>query len=148
MTQTTSARQGARPAHAGQRAGYVVAVAVNAVMLYIVNNLLAWDVLPFLTEDFARVLPLLNVSLVVTIIANALFVVYDARWFRSSGQIVLLAISMAVTVRLYRVFPFDFTPYAIDWGMLGRFALLIAMFGIGVGIIVELGRLIFGSAPE
>ncbi len=148
MTQTTPARHGTTPARAGHRAGYVVAVAVNAALLYVVNNLLAWDVLPFLTDEFAQVLPLLNFSLAATIVFNALYVIYDGRWFKSTSQIVLLGISMAVTVRLYRVFPFDFSAYAVDWALVTRSVLIVAMFGVGVAIVVELGKLIFGSAQD
>ncbi len=148
MTQMSPTRQGARPAPAGERTGYVIAIVANAIMLYIANNVLAWDVLPFLTDDFTRVLPLLNVSLAAAMLVNAVYIGYDARWFKSSSQIVLLAISLAVTVRLYRVFPFDFAAAGFDWELLLRFVLMVAMFGIGVGIVVELGRLIFGTAQD
>lgn len=60
---------------------------------------------PFLTDQFTRVLPLVNLSLVATIAVNAVYLAYDDRWFAALTQTVLLAISMAATVRINRVFP-------------------------------------------
>ena len=81
-----------------RRSGYVVAIAVNVFMLYVANNLLAWDVLPFLTPDFGKVLWLIDISLIATILINALYLAYDHAWFRSFSQIALIAISFGVAV--------------------------------------------------
>lgn len=42
MTATGYRVRASRPSHASRRVGYVVAAAVNAVVLYVVVNLLAW----------------------------------------------------------------------------------------------------------
>ena len=97
-----------------RRSGYVVAIAVNVLMLYVVNNLLAWDILPFLTDDFGRVLWLIDISLLATIMVNLVYVAYDQAWFRSLGQIGLNLISLAVAIRMYQVFPFDFSGSTFD----------------------------------
>ena len=45
-----------RPAVAGRRAGYAVAIAVNLVLLYLVNVAPGWQAVPFLTESTTEVL--------------------------------------------------------------------------------------------
>lgn len=140
-----STRKGARTAAsempvAARRAGYVVAVFVNAVLLWVVNNLEEWDVVPWLKDDFSRVVPIINVSLVASLVVNLIYLGYDTAWFKSLTQIVLLAISMAVMVRMYSVFPFDFSAYDFDWEIVARVVMIIAMVGIGIALIVEASR--------
>ena len=131
---------------ATRRFGYVVAILVNVAMLIAANNLLAWDIFPFLTGDFERVLPILNVSLGAAVIVNLDYLGFDAGWFKSLTQIGLLAISLAVTVRLYQVFPFDFSAYEFNWELLTKWVLVLAMVGVGIGMIVELAKLATGTA--
>lgn len=125
----------------GTRVGYVVAIMVNVAALVVVNNLLTWDPLPFLTERFAAVLPLINLSLVATIVINTAWLWYDVPWFASLGQLITLSLSLAATLRLYRVFPFDFTAYAFDWALLTRAGLILAMVGVGIAMVVEVVKL-------
>jgi len=124
------------------RVGYVVAIVINAVLLVVVNNLLAWGWISWLTDDFEQVLPLLNLSLTATILVNVLYLAYDAAWFKSISELGLLAISLAVTIRLYQVFPFDFSAYAVDWAVLARAVLIIAMVGVGIAMIVQVVKLV------
>ena len=129
-----------------RRSGYVVAIAVNVVMLYVVNNLLAWDILPFLTNDFGRVLWLIDISLLATIIVNLMYVAYDRSWFRSLGQIGLNLISLVVAVRMYQVFPFDFSGSTYDWTQIVRVVIIFTILGTAVGAIVEAFKLARAAA--
>jgi len=124
------------------RVGYVAAITVNSILLVVANNLLGWELLPFLTEDFARVLWLINISLLATIAVNAGYLAYDRGWFKSLCQIGLGVISMAVVVRMYRVFPFDFSRSQFDWTWTARLVLVLGMVGVGIGIVVELVKLV------
>ena len=124
----------------------MVAIAVNVALLNAANNLLEWDIFPFLTNDFERVLPILNVSLGAAIVVNLIYLDVDALWFKSLTQIGLLAISLAVTIRLYQVFPFDFSAYEFNWQLLATWALILAMVAIGIGVVAELIRLAKGNA--
>ena len=92
---------------AGRRFGYTVAIAVNVGLIYVVQNLLEWDWIPFLTGDFEQLVGIVTVSLVASAVANLLWIAYDGAWFRSAGQLMLNAIGLAVAIRTYRVFPFD-----------------------------------------
>ena len=95
-----------------------------------------------MTDDFTRVLPLLRVSLGFAIVANVMYLFYDPAWFRSIGQMVMLAVSLAVTIRFYQVFPLDFTSMQYDWAWVARAVLIVSFIGTVVGIIVEASKLI------
>ena len=139
---TVEASPGTKPSPTGRRFGYAAAAVVNAALLFVVNNLLEWDLLPFLTNDFDRVVPIIRVSLVATIVVNLIYLFFDPDWFKSLSQIGLLGISMAATERMYRIFPFDFSAYEFDWATVTRVLLILGMVGIVVAIVVEAAKLV------
>src|SRR4051812_44953167 len=96
-----------RPSAAARRAGYVIAVMVNAAMLYGVNRWPGWDAVPFLTNDTELVLGFVNASILVSLAANALYLVRDPRWLKALGDGVVAAVGVATSVRVWQVFPFD-----------------------------------------
>lgn len=130
------------PPQPGRRIGYVVAAVMNGALLYVVNNLLAWDLLPFLTDGFSRVLWILNLSLLASLLANVMWIWFDPVWLKATAQIALNAISLAVTVRLWNVFPFDFSSYSFDWETVARVVLVIGGVGLSIGILVEVVNLV------
>ena len=140
MSTDTQTRE-TKTAAPGKRFGYFLAAVINVALVYVVNNLLAWDVAPFLTNDFEKVLPIITVSLVATAVANVVYLFYDARWFKSLTQIGLLGISIAATARFYTVFPFDFSDYEFDWATIAKVVMIIAIVGAAVGIISEFVKL-------
>jgi hypothetical protein len=117
-----------------RRAGYVGTIVVNAIMLYVAHHLLVWEV-PFVTPAFADVLWAIDLSLWATIVANVLFLGYDAAWFRHLVQIGLSGIAFLVTTQLYAFFPFDFGAPA--WNDGARLALVLVMAAIILAIIVQ-----------
>lgn len=128
-------------ATAATRIGYLVGIAVNALLLFIANNLLEWEWLPWLTDEFDLVLGLINISLGASIGLNVVYLGYDRKPFKALGDLALALISLAVTVRMWRVFPFDFSAYEFDWPMLVRVVLVLSMVGLGIGIIAQTVRL-------
>jgi hypothetical protein len=122
--------------------GYTVAIAVNAILWYVVHNLQRWD-LPFIVvEQFRRVLTALDLSLGATMVANAIFIAYDPRWFRRIGQAALNLLSLNAMYAIYRVFPFDFGSAGADQAI--RSLMVLGMIAVGIGAVVELARLPFG----
>jgi hypothetical protein len=119
----------------------MVAIAVNAGLLYVVNHLLAWDLLAFLTDDFEQVLPIINASLLASIVVNLVHLGYDAAWFKSVTEIALAAIALAAAVRMFQVFPFDFSAYEFNWTTVTRVVLILAMAGMVIAIIAESAKL-------
>lgn len=144
ITEPSSASATRRPT--GKAAGYVVAIVVNVILLVAVNTGVLWDLLPFVTADIDRVVPLLNLSLAASAIVNAAYLAYDATWFTGLTQVVVLSLSMLVTVRLLQVFPFDFAGSDVPWETLLRVGLLFAIVGVAIAMIVEAVRFVVGLA--
>jgi hypothetical protein len=126
---------------ASDRSSYVAAIIVNAALIYLLNHLLEWDLLPFLTNDFVSVRGLIRLSLFVAIALNVVFLAFDPPWFRSVGRIVMGGFSLAVSILLYQKFPFDFNPYDFDWSLIVRVLIVLAIGGSAVAILAELVKL-------
>lgn len=127
---------------AGEWVGYLIAIIINGVLLFVVRRLVDWDILPFLTEDFNRVVPVISLSLIASVIVNGLRLVGAPVWFALLADLASTAISLVATVRLYSVFPFDFDDEGFPWDLAVRGMLLIALFGTVVALIVVLVKLV------
>ncbi len=140
MTLTTR-----KPPYSGpsgsDRFGYVVAIAVNAVLLWVVNRLPDWESPAFLTDDLDQVVPIVSLSLVASILLNVInLTTLQAAW-KIAAEIGSSIVALVATVRIFQVFPFDFAGYAVNWGPPIRVVLIVAMIGITIAIIVQAARL-------
>lgn len=142
----TRREERASPPSSQRRVGYVVAIAVNAVLVYIVNNLADWGWFGFLTDDLDRVTGVITLSLAVSLAVNVIYLFHDPPWLRSVGQIVSTAVGLVAVVRVWQVFPFDFSSYSFDWAVVVRFVLVVAIVGSAIGILVELVKLARGGS--
>ena len=124
-----------------RRVGYLIGFVVNGILLYLVNERPGWREVPFLTERMTDVLPLINLSLLVGAAANLLYVVQDAAWVRSLGQIVVAVVGLVAAWRMLQVFPFDFDGYAFPWGMVARVLIVLSIVGSAIAVLAELRRL-------
>lgn len=125
-----------------RRLGYGIGAAINLAMLYAVNVWPGWEVLPFLTEETPLVLGLVNLSLVAGVIINLVNLVLDLAPVKTLGDLILLGIGLAVLVRVWQVFPFDFADSGFDWALLVRAILVVAFVGSIIGVIAQLVILI------
>ena len=130
-----------RPSTASRRAGYVTAAAINGVLLWLIHGWPGWDAVPFLTADFESVLWLVDLSIVVTIAVNLIYLVRDPKWLTASGAVVTTVIGFAAAVRMLQVFPFDLGDSDV-WPVVFRVLLWIAIIGAGIGIIANLVALV------
>lgn len=124
-----------------RRIDYVVTIIINAILLYVANNLLVWEA-QFLKHEWADVLPAVNLTLGVTLGINLLFLFYDGRGFYFVARTFSDAVSIYATYRVWRVFPFDFHGF-FELGWLNpvmKIVLPFAIFGIAVAIIVRAVR--------
>jgi len=122
-----------------------VAIVINAVLLYLINRSPGWRAVPFLTDDTAQVLWLVNASILAGIVANCVYPVWDPRWLRAVGDIVTTSIGLAAMVQLWSVFPFAFGDAAINWDLVARWVIGVGIAGSVIAIIValyQLGRLL------
>lgn len=127
----------------GARAGYVVGVAVNAVMLWVAHQLLGWGWPGFLTSDFDRILGVLSASFVAGIVVNAVFLVNDRGRVKPLGDLVTAVFGVLVGLRTWDVFPFDFSGYDHNWSWLVRTFLVVAVVGSAIAVLVNLVKLAF-----
>jgi len=121
------------------RASFVVAIIVNLILIYIVNQVPNWDI-SFITSSWSETLWILNLSLVVTIIGNFLFLFYHRQWFLSLAQIVMNVFVFWAVLTLYNVFPFTFSQsymVFVTW-----LVLILIMVGVFISIIVEMVKLV------
>lgn len=125
----------------GQRIGYGTTILVDLLMLWIVDNLLDWDVLPFLTAEFDQVSKLIMFSLVASMVAHASLLASERSRSGTLEQAVLAGINLWVAVQVSRLFPFDFSRYDFDWGMVARILLVLAIVGAIVDLVLSLSRL-------
>ena len=132
----------------GRRGGYVIAIAMNAVGLWVTRRLLEWGWPRFLTDDFDELLPILTVSFVAGMVVNALFVVADPPRFKALCNMVTSVISLVVAVRTWQVFPFDFSSYAFDWTWVARVLIVIAAVGSGIAVVANLIGLVRPSSTR
>lgn len=124
-----------------RRFGYGIAIFVNLVMLVVVQNILDWGILSFLTPEFATVVPWMTFSIIVSIIVYAVFMITDSPTVVSFGRIIMNLTSLLATWRLLEVFPFDFTGYEFDWTLATRAVLILTIVGTVIGAVVEAVRL-------
>jgi hypothetical protein len=126
-----------RPSTAARRAGYGVAVVVNVILLYLINERPGWDAVPFLTADTVRVLALVNASLIVGLAVDLVQVVRDPPWLVALGGLTTTAIGTAVLVRMWQVFPLDFGDASFDWPLLARVLLILGVIGSLAGFAAQ-----------
>lgn len=121
------------------KSGYIAAIVINIILLFIFNMLPNWHI-SFLTNDYLSILWAINLSIGATIIFNLIYLFYDKGWFRHLSQIVMSVIALFVVFLIYAVYPFIFTNTVFSHWF--RISLIIVMAGIGIAIIVELFKLI------
>jgi hypothetical protein len=125
-----------------RRLGYTIAVVVNAAMLYAVNVWPGWQALPFLTADTTAVIGAVNASMVVGLVANAVYVLHDPPWLKALGDLVTTVVGLVALVRVWQVFPFDFGGASVDWELVTRWVLAIGFVGSMIAIVVALVSLV------
>ena len=130
-----------RPSTASRRVGYVVAAAINTALLWLIHVWPGWDAVPFLTADFETVLWLIDLSLVVTIAVNLVYMVRDPRWLTAAGAILTTVIGLASAVRMLQVVPFDFGDSEF-WPAVVRVLLWVGVVGAVIGIIANAATLV------
>jgi hypothetical protein len=125
--------------------GFVAAIIVNIIVLYVVNNILSWN-LGFIAPTFQDVLWIFNISIAATIIANIIFLAYHPGWFRSILQIILNILGFLVCYYLYTIFPFTFSHAA--YTLVLQIILILGMIAVVIATVYEVVRLIMGIKSE
>lgn len=142
------AEQRRRRGRGTRRLGYLVAAAVNALLWYLANVSPGWEAVPFLTAGTVEVLPLFNLALGVGLVSNLVYVLWDPPRLRALGDLVGAVVALALGVRVYRVFPFDFAGLSYDLTTLMRVLVVLGIVGSAIGILAALVALVRGRRGE
>lgn len=145
MTLTAPARR--TPATA-RRFGYVVAVLINGVLLYAANVWPGWAAVPFLTADTWLVMGLVNASIIANLAVNVVYLVADPPWVKALGTTLTAVVGFAASLRIWQVFPFDFSGYWFDWTLVTRIVLGVAIVGTAIGIVAGFVTLVKSAATR
>jgi hypothetical protein len=121
--------------------GHLLAALIALGGLYVANNLLEWDIVPFLTDDFDRVLPLVNLSLAANLATNVVRLAYRPPWFIAATDLVGTGLGLPAIVRMWQVFPFDFDESGLPWDVAIRILLVVAFAGSVIAMIAATVRL-------
>lgn len=130
----------ARPT--ASRVGYAVAAAGNVVIAAAIHIWPGWQAVAFLTEATTEVLPLINLSLLASFLANVAYVVFDPPWFKALGGVVTTGLGLAVVVRIFAVRPFDFGEQASTWEPITEVVLIFLMVTLGLAVLAQVVQLI------
>jgi len=133
-----------------RRFGYAIAVGINVLLVVVVNNLLGFGWLPWLTPEFEKLLPVINLALIVNIVLNLLYMAHDEPPFKAATQIIVNLIAIGVLVRTLQVYPFDFSAYdfpidisAFDltWDLVARLVIGLAILGTAIAVVTDTVKL-------
>lgn len=129
------------------RFGHLVGMCFAVLGLYVVNNLLDWGLPPFLTDDFDRVLPLVNLSIGASLVINLLRLVQPRRWFVTLTEVIGTGLGLPALIRTWQVFPFEFDS-GFAWDMVIRVLLVIAIAGSIIGMVAGVVKLLVGPLSD
>ncbi len=116
--------------------GYIVTILINLALIYVANNLLSWKI-PWLKTSFVQCLWAINLSFMVTIFVNFIFLFFDRRWFRHLMEAFSNVFSFLSGFIFWRVFPLDISPLWAHW--INLFLILILIFTL-ISILVEASK--------
>lgn len=142
-----ASRVGPRPGTGplARRVGYAVAIAVDVVLLLLVNRSPGWEYVPFLTPEAAQVVGLVNASIVTGLVANVVYLVTDPAWLRALGEVATTAVGLAALVAIWQVWPLDLT---LGWDVLARLTVGIGIAGSVIGIVAAMVRFVRELSPS
>lgn len=122
----------------GRRFGYAVAAGINAVLYFVVSHIVEWEWPGFITADFDRVDEIVLLSLGASVVANLVYMWSDTMPLKAFMEATVNGVSLVATIRLWQVFPFDFSENSFDWTTITRVVLGVALIGTAIALITNL----------
>lgn len=146
----------------GRITGSALAIAWSVVLLIFFNffneyvayyhadatgEVVTWTRYPLFTSGINLWLPILNTTLVISIIGHIVLIIFDRYLLREFINIIINAFGLATVLTLLAVFPFDFSVLPsttiASWAHIGVTIFLICIaVGMGIGLLVRAIRLI------
>ncbi|MCL5071172.1 MAG: hypothetical protein M1308_09790 [Actinobacteria bacterium] len=173
LIETTSSSQTSEKAEAvpkdskaGRITGYSIAIAWNIALIIFFNFYYryiayyqydeltkSWNIFPFVTSSFIAWLPILTISLIVSIIGNIILIINDSFYVSNITNIVMNIFGIASVSTLLSLFPFDFN-VSPDINLTGILVpvittiLILIIIGLGIGILVRFIKIIVKTAKS
>jgi len=118
-----------------------------------VDGVTKWNIYPLLTQDFRLVLPILNTTLILSVVGHSIAIVFDRYILREITLIVLNLLGIAAVLTFLRIFPFDFsvipdTGVATISPTVAIAVLTIIAVVLGIGALVRLIKLIINVLKQ
>lgn len=142
--------------------GYAFAIAWSIILLVVFNFFhqyiayytyhaatSTWSWKSFFTDDIHTWLPILNTTLVISIIGHIVMIFVNSNILRRSIHVITTGFGLASVLTLLVVYPFDFSTNVIpnstaaaatDLGV--KIALIVIAVGFGVGLVVRIIELL------
>lgn len=127
-----------RPPVWARRIGYLAALLALGVVWYLVGQIGDGISFDFLTPDVDEVIPWVQWSIFASMAAQFAYIAYDPRWFKALGEAATSLVSAIVALKVYVVFPFDFTDIGGPWETITRWVLIFGIVGGFISVVVYL----------
>jgi hypothetical protein len=122
---------------------------IGAILgIVIVNTVPLWSHLTHgvILDSWVNILWAANLSIFAQIVGNGMLAVYRPARLYSLVQGVMAAAGLVSVIVFFNVFPLDFSQVIGSWlNVLTKAALILAMFGTSIGIIVYMVRAVIGT---
>jgi hypothetical protein len=141
VTVTETTRTTRRAPRNARRVGYVLGLAINLLLLWLVTVEPGWRVVPILTEDFVQVVGLVIVSLLVGAAVNLVYLAADPPWLKHLGEAATAAIACLVLARMWSLFPIELGSWS-GWEPALRVVIGLACLGTGISVVANLAQAI------
>jgi hypothetical protein len=113
----------------------------------------SWNIFPFVTSSFMAWLPILTISLIVSIIGNVVLIINDSYNVSNITNIVMNIFSIASVSTLLWLFPFDFSVFP-GMNLTGilvpvlTIVFILIIIGLGIDILVRFIKIIVKIAKS
>jgi hypothetical protein len=130
-----------RPGKGARIFGYIVAIIINLAILFVVNNLLNWNV-SFVTGELNDSIYYISLSIIITSIANFIFIFYDGERFKNGVEIFSNIFSFIAAYMMFMNYPFDLNViFNFNIDLIAQACLVLAMVGIAIATVVNFVRI-------
>ena len=127
---------------------FIGAIIGAIIGLVLVNSVPLWRSLTHgvILESWVNILWAANLSMITQILGNIVLAIYRPARMYSFIQAIMTAAGLLSVIVFFNVFPLDFSLLVGNWmNLLVKAALILAMFGSLIGIIVYLVRTVIGT---
>jgi hypothetical protein len=119
---------------------YYVAIAVDIILLYVLNNLIYMNISGLNSDRFISCLWAINLALTAGIIGNFVLLLYRPLWYYHFTQMILNFLLILAFFVVYRWFPFNIDSDSAQ--RIVNIVLILIMMGTGIGALVELVKFV------